>query len=153
MTAKTYPQGGATPVYYSYDLRGLQLSARFDSASGAGVTNAYDGFGRLASSSTDMGGTARTLTYQYDANANRTRITHPDGPWFDLVYDALNRPIYLAMTSSFGLMFTSYTPTGLPDASSRGNDSLSPYDYDAVQRLAGIGHSERPPDLPCFDAP
>jgi YD repeat-containing protein len=59
VTAKTYPQGGATPVYYSYDLRGLQLSARFDSASGAGVTNAYDGFGRLASSSTDMGGTAR----------------------------------------------------------------------------------------------
>jgi RHS repeat-associated protein len=140
VTAKTYPQGGATPVYYSYDLRGLQLSARFNSQSGEGVTNAYDGFGRLAASSINMGGTTRTLSYLYDRNANRTRITHPDGPWFDLLHDGLNRPIYLAMTSSFGLAFTSYTAQGLPNASSRGNDSISPYDYDGVQRLNSIGH-------------
>jgi hypothetical protein len=37
-------------------------------------------------------------------------------------------------------MFTSYTPAGLPNASSRGNDSLSPYDYDPIQRLNYLGH-------------
>jgi RHS repeat-associated protein len=37
-------------------------------------------------------------------------------------------------------MFTSYTPASLPNASSRGNDSLSPYDYDPIQRLNYLGH-------------
>ena len=40
-----------------------RLFARFDSASGEGVTTAYDGFGRLRTSSTNMGGTTRTLSY------------------------------------------------------------------------------------------
>jgi RHS repeat-associated protein len=44
------------------------------------------------------------------------------------------------VTSSFGLMFTSYTAHGLPNASSRGNDSLSPYDYDGIQRHNYLGH-------------
>jgi hypothetical protein len=83
---------------------------------------------------------SRAREYAYDRNGNRTRITHPDGPWFDLTYDGLNRPFYLSQTSSFGLMFTSYTAHGLPNASSRGNDSLSPYDYDGVQRLNYLGH-------------
>jgi RHS repeat-associated protein len=82
-------------VYYSYDNRNLQLSARFDSQSGEGITNAYDGFGRLVSSSTSMGGTTRTLSYQYDANGNRTRITHPDGNYFPMSFDGLNRPIWI----------------------------------------------------------
>jgi RHS repeat-associated protein len=140
VTGKTYPDGGATPVFYSYDLRNLQLSARFTSQSGEGITNGYDGFGRTVSSSTNMGGTTRALTYQHDRNGNRTRITHPDTAWFDLTYDGLNRPYFLSVTSSFGLMFTSYTAHGLPNATSRGNDSLSPYDYDGVQRLNYLGH-------------
>ncbi len=37
----------ARDAHYNYDLRNLQLQARFDSAAGEGVTNAYDGFGRL----------------------------------------------------------------------------------------------------------
>jgi RHS repeat-associated protein len=37
-------------------------------------------------------------------------------------------------------MFTSYTAHGLPNASSRGNDSLSPYDYDGIQRHNYLGH-------------
>jgi RHS repeat-associated protein len=140
VTAKTYPQGGATPVYYGYDIRGLQLFARYNSPSGEGVTNVYDGFGRPVSSSSSMGGITRTLAYQWDAASNRTRITHPDDAWFDLAHDALGRPVYLSQTSSLGLMFTSYTPAGLPNASSRGNDSLSPYDYDPIQRMNYLGH-------------
>jgi RHS repeat-associated protein len=151
ITRKTVPERAAPhpaplaaaetrDVFYGYDLRNLQTSARFDSQSGEGVTNAYDGFGRMVSSSTSMGGVTRTLQYQYDRNGNRTRITHPDGPWFDLNHDGLDRPNYLSVTSSFGLMFTSYTAHGLPNASSRGNDSLSPYDYDGIQRLYYLGH-------------
>jgi YD repeat-containing protein len=53
-------------VYYSYDLRNRQLSARFDSPSCEGVTNGYDGFGRQLSTSTSMSGVTRTLSYGYD---------------------------------------------------------------------------------------
>jgi RHS repeat-associated protein len=78
-------------VYYGYDVRGLQTYARFGSASGPGVGNAYDGFGRVTSSTTTMGGVSRTLGYLYDAAGNRTRVTHPDGTRFDMAYDAGSR--------------------------------------------------------------
>jgi YD repeat-containing protein len=45
-------------VYYGYDLRGLQLYARFDSHSGEGVNTAYDGFGRTKSTTLAMDGAA-----------------------------------------------------------------------------------------------
>ncbi|HMG48235.1 MAG TPA: hypothetical protein VK614_12330, partial [Allosphingosinicella sp.] len=77
--------GVTSETDYAYDLRGLQLSATFG-AGGPGIFNAYDGFGRLASSTTTMGGVGRTLTHQYDANGNRTRITHPDGQVFTYGY-------------------------------------------------------------------
>ena len=78
LTQKTVPASvtGAAgySVFYGYDVNGLQTYARFGSASGAGITNGYDGFGRLASAATTMSGTARTLSYTYDEDGNRTRI-------------------------------------------------------------------------------
>ena len=77
MAAKIVPErAGLGPthtrdVHYEYDLRGLQTKARFDSLAGEGITNSYDGFGRLVSSSSNMGGTARTVGNAYDANGNR----------------------------------------------------------------------------------
>lgn len=78
-------------VYYGYDVRGLQLFARFGSTSGAGVTNAYDGFGGLRSSSTNLDGVTRSVVSDYDAQGNRSRITHPDGAYFDYQYDAADQ--------------------------------------------------------------
>ena len=78
-------QPGADPaqtrdVHYGYDLRDLQTYARFDSLTGEGVTNAYDGFGRLISSTDQYG--------RHDPHAGLpvrpqrqpgAGITHPDG--------------------------------------------------------------------------
>ena len=50
-------------VYYGYDNRGLQLFARFDSATGQGVSSVYDALGRLASAAINLGGTVRSLGY------------------------------------------------------------------------------------------
>lgn len=57
MILKDVP-GSGDDIYYGYDLRGLQLYARYASASGQGVTNAFDGFGLLASSTNNMSGSA-----------------------------------------------------------------------------------------------
>jgi len=88
MTVKTVPAKAGVAVihtrnvHYQYDLRGLQTKARFGSLTGPGVDNAYDGFGRMVSSTNAMSGTPLTLSYQYDDNGNRTRITHGDGSYF-----------------------------------------------------------------------
>ncbi|MBV9883490.1 MAG: RHS repeat-associated core domain-containing protein [Sphingomonadaceae bacterium] len=120
------------PVYYGYDLRNAQLYARFDSATGEGITNVYDGFGRLASSSTNMGGTTRTLAYQYDAAGNRTRITHPDNVYFTTLYDGASRPTGLLQGSATALRYGHYTAFGA--FSSFGS---TVYSYDLIQRRSG----------------
>jgi YD repeat-containing protein len=75
--------------------RNRRLHARFDSASGEGLSNAWDGFGRLAAATSDQGGAARTLSYAYDADGDRVRITHPDGHYFRTSFDGLDRPVYV----------------------------------------------------------
>ena len=75
----TPPAYMAKDVYYGYDLRGLQTYARFNSASGEGVTQSYNGAGHMVTSSINMDGVTRTLSYKYDANGNRSELTMPDG--------------------------------------------------------------------------
>ncbi|MEQ8484331.1 MAG: RHS repeat domain-containing protein [Pseudomonadales bacterium] len=83
VSVKTVPStASGTPgysVHYRYDMRGLQTRARFGSASGTGITNAYDAFGRLVSSTTTMGGVSRTLDSEYDAGGRRLQ-PRPLGP-------------------------------------------------------------------------
>jgi RHS repeat-associated protein len=121
-------------VCYDYDFRGLQTNARFGWESGSGVHNAYDGFGRLASSSTNMGGATRTLAYQFDAAGNRTRITHPDNIWFASAYDRLNRLVHTNVNSISGIIDTTFRPDG-----NRGNiwhgAGYTNYAYDPIGRL------------------
>jgi RHS repeat-associated protein len=118
MTVKTVPSRGdltaaqVRDVYYSYDLRNLQTAARFDSTSGEGVANVYDGFGRLTSTSTSMGGNTRTLTYQYDREGGRTRITHPDTNYFSTSYDGLNRPLLLQANGATTIAGNEYSAHG-----------------------------------------
>jgi len=134
-------------VHYGYDLRGLQTFARFDGVAGEGVTNAYDGFGRLRSSSSNMGGTTRTLAYRHDPNGNRIRITHPDGSYFTTEYDGANRPIWLRQNGGTGMYYYGYNTAGLPVGTSRANGTNTQWGYDPMGRtnlimhgLAGTAH-------------
>jgi YD repeat-containing protein len=120
-------------VYYGYDLRNLQLYARFDSAAGEGVTNGYDPFGRLTSSILLMDGTARALGYSWDASGNRTRLVHPDGSAFATLYDGLNRPVWMGTEGVNGIASVVYLPRGAPLALNRLGASLA-FDYDGLQR-------------------
>jgi RHS repeat-associated protein len=137
VTAKTYPQGGATAVHYGYDLRNLQLFARYASPTGQGVTSTYDGFGRLISSTTDMV-SPQTLTYHYDRNGNRVRITHPDTTFFAYDYDQAGRLNYIrenGAASGIGVPITiGYAADGPPGAIVRSNGSVTAFGYDGIGR-------------------
>ncbi|MFA5970640.1 MAG: RHS repeat-associated core domain-containing protein [Sphingomonas sp.] len=129
------PAASATrDAYYSYDLAGHQLYARFDSTSGEGITNAYDGFGELSSSTINMGGVSRTIGQQYDAEGNRTRVTHPDGTYFGYNYDGGNRLVSIQENGGTPVAAIGYNAQGLTSSRARGN-TWSSYGYDAIDRL------------------
>jgi len=104
----TPPTGAVRDVYYSYDARGRQLAARFDSAAGTdAVVSGYDGFGRLTSSTVSMGGVNRTVGHLYDSDGNRTQVGHPGGSYYTYDYDGVDRLIAIkengaAQVASFG---------------------------------------------------
>lgn len=152
MTSKIVPDGcaplqaGACPaasatrdVYYGYDLRGLQLYARFDSTVGEGITTSYDGLGRISESTSAMGGVSRTLSHLYDAAGNRTRITHPDGVYFTYRYDGLDRmqgaDWWAPATGSVSFMQITYDAAGRRADINRAS-SFTGYGYDGVGRLS-----------------
>lgn len=140
------PATDARSVYYSFDLQGHQLTARFDNASGDGVTNAFDGFGRNTTSTLNMDGTSRTITYGYDADNNRTNVTFPDGHAATYVYDGLDRPssvsrtggaIVAAWTYDSGGRRTGFNNTTTPSSAS----VATSYSYDVASRLLSLGTS------------
>jgi len=94
------PDSATRDVYYQYDLRGLQLRARFDSFSGDGLTFTYDGFGNKISERISMAGTTRGVTSAYDNNHNRKTITIPGQTTFEYSYDGLDRFTYLDLGSN-----------------------------------------------------
>lgn len=81
MTVKNVPTSASGAdgysVHYGYDVRGLQTYARFGSSAGAGINNAYDGLGRMTSSTSTMGGAAArsptSTTPPATGRASRTR--------------------------------------------------------------------------------
>jgi RHS repeat-associated protein len=142
VTAKTLPVA-AQSVAYTYDLRGLQRTAMF--SSGLGISNSFDGAGRLVTSVNDTGGTSRQLSYEYDANGNRTKVTHPDTTFFVYEYDGVNRAIRIlenGVTASSGVLAQlAYDNLERRASLTRGAPVASTsYGYDAASRLASLTH-------------
>ncbi|GLK45538.1 hypothetical protein GCM10017612_34580 [Novosphingobium resinovorum] len=146
VTIKTVPERsglGTThtrDVYYGYDVRGLPIYVRFDSATGQGLTNVYDGLGRLTSETVNLDGQSRQLSYLYDKDGNRTRITWPDNAYVTMSFDGLDRQNSLSDASSGVLANWVYNTRGLLAS---GNRSNSAYDqvlgYDNAGRLSSLG--------------
>jgi RHS repeat-associated protein len=131
------PSGATRSVYYGYDIRGLQTYARFDGAAGEGVTNAWDGFGRQLSTTLSMDGVSRIISYQYDADGNRTHVTFPDQNDVTYVYDGLDRPQSINRT---GATITSYTYDIAGRRSGMNGGVNTSYGYDGVGRLAALSN-------------
>jgi RHS repeat-associated protein len=130
-------------VYYGYDLRNAQTYARFDSAAGEGVTNVYDGFGRLSSTTLAMDGVSRALSYQYDAAGRRVQVTQPDGAFFIYTYDTRSRLTLVREGWSNWLNGFSFNALGLVSEQSYqgGVAGFAGYGYDALGRLSSVSHN------------
>lgn len=133
-------QPSEQPVAYTYDARGLNLTTKF-SYSGEGITNTYDGMGNLKTSTISMGtgssNRVRTITYQYDLNSNRKKITHPDSKYFDYEFDELNRVDTLSSQQSSNLINIKYNSYGKRENVTRNNSNAATtlYHYDDIYRL------------------
>ncbi|WP_439571328.1 RHS repeat domain-containing protein [Sphingomonas sp.] len=137
--AKTFPLGGGSPVYYTYDLRNLQLSARFGSQSGPGLTQEYDGFGRLKKAATNQSGSIRQLEYGHDPNGNRTSIKHPDGTVFTYDYDGLDRLAWIKQAGSPQIQLGYYSH-GVPYFISRANTLNTVQYYNTALQPSILAH-------------
>jgi len=140
MTRKTVPGTGGSVVNYAYTLQGQNLSALF--ASGYGVQNTFDGFGRQLSSTSYVAGGSLQLSYQYDKDGNRERMTWPDGAYVQYTYDGMNRMNQVqenGASSGPGLLADyGYDSFGRRSNIARGNGTGSAYYYDGISRLSTL---------------
>ena len=140
---RVLPNPGGTPgtVYYGYDLWGKQQYARFNNDTGPGITAVYNGFGELQSETSNASGTSHTLSYQYDRNGNRIRVTHPDGSYFTYKYDGLDRltDIHEGAASGVALIHYNYDNLARPAGQVTAGQAVTVLGYDAVSRPRTIG--------------
>jgi RHS repeat-associated protein len=135
-------------VAYDYDLRGLTLASCFAAnkleddcdTGGSGETNVFDGFGSLTSRTSRMAGTSRTLTYQYDLEGKRTRVTHPDNNFFAYGFDGLNRFNVLMENAAVGtptppLLTVAYRSGGGRLSINRAGGAVTSIELDNARRL------------------
>jgi RHS repeat-associated protein len=123
-------------VYYGYDSFSRMTFARFDSASGEGITTGYNGFGEATSSTTALPGLSASLTFQFDADGNRTRVTHGDGNFVTYGFDGLDRPISVLRSGSSTL--ASYTYNARGSRATMGGGYATSYGYHPDGRLSSL---------------
>ena len=141
VTSKLWPSSWGVSVYYGYDLRNLRTSANFGSVSGYGVSDAYDGFGHLHVETENLGGTARSMSYLYDSDGNRTQVTFPDGSYFTYAFDGVDRLEDIYEGAATPLAAYSYDTAGRVIQLARGaNVTTTTYGYDGISRLRSLSH-------------
>lgn len=141
-TANCYAEASdSNDVCYGYDLRGLQQFALFGSSSGVGISNAFDGYGRLISTSNNMGGVTRTIGHVYDEDGNRTRTSWPDTQYVSYHADGLERLDWVYEGSSAILDHMGYYDHGAPWYVSTISGTNTVDYYFATTRLAAIAHA------------
>ncbi|PAJ72539.1 hypothetical protein CJF42_20715 [Pseudoalteromonas sp. NBT06-2] len=134
----------AKNVTYTYDSRGLMLTAKF-SLSGQGHTNTYDGVGNQLTHTIVMGSGSnartRTIKYEYDLNNNRDKLTHSDNRYFTYDYDELDRLTTIKDQSAITLNTIYYNNLSLRQSIVKSNSTSTSYQYDNVSRLSGLSHN------------
>jgi RHS repeat-associated protein len=152
MWRKTVPErDGLDPshtrdVYYKYDSFGRMTYAGFDGLTSADrIETNYSGFSEVASSSTFMPGLTASLSYQYDADSNRTRVTYNDGKYVDYGYDGLDRPSSIVRSGSGSATIASYTYNARGARATMGGGFTTSYNYYPDGRLSQLTNTPSNP--------
>ncbi|PKH88322.1 RHS repeat-associated core domain-containing protein [Colwellia sp. Bg11-28] len=140
---KDWPSTTAQDVYYNYDLRGLELHAKYGSDSGLGVTRIFDGFGNLKNESNNTNGTNYTIKHQYDDNGNRERIIHPDNKYFQYGYNENDQLTTIQENSTTLPAIITHVYDGFARLKQlkRSNSASTTLGYDEVSRLDSLMHN------------
>jgi RHS repeat-associated protein len=145
VTSKHYQVSTNQDVFYGYDLRNLQLYAKYGSPTGNGITTQYNGFGNVSNSIINLDGMARKLSYIYDADGHRTRLTFPDNQYFTYTYDGMGQLSQILESGSAVIAENTYDNLGHRKTLSRGGPASAPvtqtaYQYDPI-RLRTLSHN------------
>ncbi len=129
LTDRQVPGNGS--FVFTYDLVGREKTALH--ANHYNLFN-YDGAGRLldksehAAAATPTANEIMTVSYQYDAAGNQTKLTHPDGFAVDFIYDALNR-VTAAKDGTRTLASVAYDRQSRRQSVTYDNGTSAQYDY------------------------
>ena len=128
---------GTMDVAYTYDNLGRVLTL---TGNGQTLTNAWDPLSRQTSETGPLG----TMSFQYDAAGDLTRITWPDAFYAQYDHDVSGAVTAIRENgagSGAGVLATyAYNNLGQPTAITRGNGTVTGYGYDAAGRMTGLSH-------------
>ena len=138
LTTISYPD--TTSATYGYDVLSRLTTATNPTGT---VTTSYDDRGRV-SSVTDVFG--QVVSYQYDANSNRTQLSLNGGTNATYQYDVINRLTQLTDNASLNTTFV-YDATDKLTSRTLPNGVVSTYQYDGLNRLTRLTHAKSPNTL------
>lgn len=131
----------ARDVHYGYNLLDLMTYARFDSASGPGITNTFDDLRRPITTTINLDGQTRTVSYSYNRLSNgwQTALTYPDNQTFKYTFDTGGRFTLLEDPAGRDLVKAVYAANGRLLRLNRYNSAQdSILGFDAVGRLSSL---------------
>ena len=131
-----WDDSGLTPtVTFGYDIASRVTAIN---NANANVLHAYFNDGLLSSETTTITGdnVARTISYSYDADANRASIQYPNNAYsFNYSYTNRNQ------LSDLGGAHFAYDVDGNLTTRTPGNSTTSSYIYDGLDRIMSITHT------------
>jgi len=133
LTTINYPD--TTSATYGYDVLSRLTTATNPTGT---VTIAYDNRSRV-SSVTDV--FAQVVSYQYDANSNRSQLNLNGTLNASYQYDVLNRLTQLTDNASLNTTFA-YDAKNKPTSRTLPNGVVSTYQYDGLDRLTRLTHAK-----------
>lgn len=145
------PASPAVTDFWAYLLDGrVDTLCESSNCSGGNVIDyGYDGAGRQTSVATTIPtlSGSKTVSYQLDANGNRTKLTWPDGYYIGYCYDTLNR-MTVAMENSTDancntskLATYSYNPLSRRINLAYGSGAATAYSYSNAGDLLTLAHT------------
>ena len=123
-------------VYYTYNLFGQLLYARFDGWTGEGVSFDYNIHGDVVGQHNLMSGLLTNSAMQYDPAGRRNGLTYPDGKRFTYGYDHMSRLSRIGDPSGNVLIDNSFDYRGRLAQTARGATAFRHVlDYDQANRI------------------